>query len=69
MRAFAENFDLVFTVGAKSGHGDVGSIFALELLLLCSYVSIVLWVLDHRCSSGHGNPFSCDISLIGEDLD
>lgn len=69
MRAFAEDFDLVFTVGAKSGHGDVGCVFTLELLLLCSYVSVVLWVLDHRYSSGHGNPFSCDISLIGEDLD
>lgn len=69
MRAFAENFDLVFTVGAKSGHRDVGRILALEFLLLCSYVSVVLWVLDHRCSSGHGIPFSCDISLVGEDLD
>ena len=69
MRSFAEDFDLVFTVGTKSGHGDVGSIFALEFLLLCSYVSVVLWVLDYRCSSGHGIPFSCDISLVGEDLD
>ena len=69
MRALAENFDLVFTVGAKASHGDVGSILALEFLLLCPNLSIVLRVLEHRCSSGHGIPFSCDISLIGEDLD
>ena len=69
VRAFAQDFDLVLTVGAKSCHSYVGGIFALEFLLLCPNLSIVLRVLDHRCSSGHGIPFSCDISLVGEDLD
>lgn len=69
VRAFAQDLYLVFTVGAKPSHGYMGCILALKLLLLRLYLSMVLRVLDHRYSSGHGIPFSCDISLVGVDID
>ena len=69
VRAFTEDLYLVFTVGAKPSHGYVCCILALKLLLLLLYLSTVLRVLDHRYSSGHGFPFSCDISLVGVDID